>query len=251
MSTFDNLVRAFAVIVTAAIAAACGGGSRTAPAAVDNAELIKPKLPPPRAALPAAAVNVQWRVTSSGVGPLSLGAPVPEPAAGFVSTYTTSYYADAQPLEGFAFSDPPAAAFVKGGPFSKYGYEHVGETAPAKIKQKAIGLAKAGKLPIDMLVITDPRPKTGHGVGVGDTYATFAQLNPSAAKPQHFPGLWEEPSCVISEDTVWYFFDNCEALDQAKVLRIVVKTEDQTGEDQPSQVAKNGSAKKKAAKKGD
>lgn len=246
-----NIDRMAAVLVAAVLGAACGGDSRAAGPAPDNAELVKPKLPPPRAALPTTPTNVQWRVTAKGVGAVVLGAPVPEPADGFAATYESSYYSDAQPLEGFKFSDPPVVAYVKGGPFAKYGYDHVGGAVPAKIKQRAVGLAKAGKLTVDMILVTDPRPKTEHGIGVGDSYATFAQLNPSAAKPHHFPGLWEEPTCMLSEDTIHYFFDNCEALDQAKLLRIAVRTVEEEAEEPPSSVAKNERAKGKPAKKND
>lgn len=223
-------------------ALACGGEKPAAATlAADNSSLVKPVVPAPGnpASLPpSAAADAAWKVTARGVGPLVLGAAVPEPAGGLEASYATTFYADAQPLEGFRFSDPPAVAYVKGGPFSKWGYDHPGSEAPAKIIQRAVGLARAGKLPIDMIVITDSRPKTEQGVSVGDPYTSFAKANPAATKPQRFPGLWEEPSCVVSDDTVWYFFDHCEAPDQAKLLRIVIRTDDQ-GQDTPSRPMKS------------
>jgi len=231
-----NLARCGVVFVAVSYAFACGGEKHAAPSA-DNSSLVKPVVPPPANLPPSAAADVAWKVTARGVGTLVLGVAVPEPAGRFEASYATTFYADAQPLEGFQFTDPPAVAYVKGGPFSKWGYDHPGSEAPAKIIQRAVGLARAGKLPIDMIVITDPRPKTEQGVGVGDPYTSFAKANPAATKLQRFPGLWEEPSCVVAEDTVWYFFDHCEAPDQAKLLRIAVRLDDQ-GQDTPSRPVK-------------
>jgi hypothetical protein len=252
-----KLARRAVFLVAVVNVFACGGEKPAAATpAADNSSLVKPVVPLPASSgtldkpQPSAAANPAWKVTARGVGPLVLGAAVPEPAAGFETSYATTFYADAQPLEGFQFADPPAGAFVKGGPFSKWGYDHPGEEAPAKVKQRAVGLARTGKLPIDMIVITDPRPKTQLGIGVGDPYTSFAKSNPAATKLQRFPGLWEEPSCVVSEETVWYFFDHCDAPDQAKLLRIVVRMDDQ-GQDTPSRPVKNERGLKGEKKSGE
>lgn len=202
-----------------------------------------PPQPTAEVAEPAAAAP-SWQITAKGIAPLALGAAVPEPVGGYDAAYTTTFYADAQPLEGFAFAEPPAVAFVGRGPFSKWGYDNPGEDVPAAIKQRAAALARDGSLRVDMIVITDPRPKTAQGVGVGDAYATFASKNPSATKPQQFPGLWEEPSCVVAEADLWYFFDHCDSPDRAKLIRIVVRTDEQ-GQDTPARPQKSGGRKLK------
>jgi hypothetical protein len=231
----------------------CGGASDAKLGEGASAPSLAPQVPPPRPDLPSPsqqqpvaepapqvqAAGASWRITSKGVGPLKLGAAVPEPATGYQASYATSFYADAQPLEGFQLTDPPALAVVSGGPFKTWGYDHPGDEAPAAIRQRAIALARTGKLPIEMIVITDPRPKTEQGVGAGDSYASYAQANPATAELQRFPGLWEEPSCVATQDTIWYFFDRCDVPDQAKLLRIVVRADD------------GGSEKGEARRKGD
>jgi hypothetical protein len=237
----------------------CGGASDAKPSAEGaSAPSLAPQVPPPRPqlqpvaepALPPQAAGGPWRITSKGVGPLKLRAAVPEPANGFEATYATSFYADAQPLEGFQIADPPALALVSGGPFKTWGNDHPGDEAPAAVRQKAMSLARAGKLPIEMIVITDPRPKTAQGVGAGDSYASFASANPAAAELQRFPGLWEEPSCVASQDTIWYFFDRCDVPDQAKLLRIVVRADDE-GSHAKGEARRKGEGRKAESRKGE
>lgn len=224
-----------AALVAASIG--CGGSPESAKNAAEGASVpsLAPQVPPPRQELKpqpvaepapqAPTAGAQWRITSKGIGRLKLGAAVPEPANGYEASYATTFYADAQPLEGFQVADPPALAVVSGGPFETWGYDHPGDEAPDSIRQRAVTMARTGKLPIEMIVITDPRPKTEQGVGVGDSHASFAKALP-AAELQRFPGLWEEPSCVATQDTIWYFFDRCDVPDQAKLLRIVVRADD-------------------------
>lgn len=202
-----------------------------ASSASDPNGLLAPELPPPRSpaveqAPSAPAAARVWRITSDSVGPLKLGGSITEPAAGFAATYRTSFYADAQPLEGFALDDPPVLAVVAGGPFSHWGQDHPGDAAPADVKQRAVELARTGKLTIGMIIVTDPRPKTEREVGVGDSYASFARAYEDL-KPSRFPGLWEEPSCVASQATRSFFFDRCDALEGAKLIRIVLMPEDE------------------------
>jgi hypothetical protein len=241
------------------VASACTGG-RTEPhaPAVETPSPQQREAPsapepstPTAAAQPLQPAKIEWQVTAQGVGPLALDASVPEPAGGYEAAYTTSFYADAQPLEGFAFADPPALAYVGGGPFAKWGYDHPGEPVPAQIKTRAVTAARAGKLRIDMIVITDPRAKTASGIGVGDAYSAIAARHPGA-ELQQLPGLWEEPSCAVSEGGVFFFFDACKTPERAKLIRMVVRTDDQ-GQDTPSRETAasprkpKGEAKKKAS----
>lgn len=168
----------------------------------------------------------RWLITSRAIGTLSLGMTLREPARGFEGTYAATYYADAQPLEGFTLDDPPVLAVVTGGPFAKWGQSHPGEPPTAAAKATAIKQARAGKLTVETLVTTDPRPKTELGIGVGDDFLAFSKRYPSAPAPATFPALWEEPSCVIQQGTMWFFFDRCDTRAQAKIIRIVVRAEE-------------------------
>lgn len=210
----------YAVAVTAM---ACGrsatpasGAPAAAPAAPTN------DAPAPPAPAPAAQ---DWMITETGIGDLRIGRawPSARSAAPTLQTqYTATFYADAQPLEGFSLTDPPSFAVVSGGPFASWGMEHAGQPAPSAMRDQAAALARDGKLKLEMLVITDPRPKTAKGIGVSQDFAAFARAYPGAL-PQPLPALWEEPSCVAQRDGLWFFFDRCAASRPSKVIRIVVR----------------------------
>jgi hypothetical protein len=214
----------------AALTACRGAAPAAAPAPSPAAEpspapAAKPKPAPAPAPAPAAPA---WTITKTGIGDLQLGAPWPQARAANPSLdaqYTTTFYADAQPLEGFTLTDPPVFVVVTGGSFAKYGMDNPGEPAPAAIKAKAMKLARAGKLTIEMLVVTDPRVQTASGAFVSQDFAAFAHAYPNALRKQ-MPALWEEPSCVAEQEGVWFFFDHCGASEPAKIIRIVVRRDD-------------------------
>ncbi|HKU42223.1 MAG TPA: hypothetical protein VJR89_28890 [Polyangiales bacterium] len=164
-----------------------------------------------------------WTIRADGIGNLRLGEALPEPEVGFEDTYRTSFYGDWQPLEGFMFSDPPVLAVFTDGPFTSWGERHAGRSAPEAIETRAIALARAHRFKVHMLVTTDSRPKTAAGISVGDDYAKFAQAYPRAPAPEPFRGLWEQPSCMVSRETIWFFFDRCDNADEAKIIRIAVR----------------------------
>lgn len=184
----------------------------------------KPPTPAPDAAR-SGATPAAWVITPEGIGDLRLGGLLAEPGNGFEDSYHTAFYGDRQPLEGFVFSDPPVFAVFKDGPFSVWGANHVGRPAPEAIQTRAVALASANRFKVEMLVITDPRPETEAGISVGDDYAEFARAYPRAPAPDAFVGLWEHPSCMVSRDTIWFFFDRCDDADRAKIIRIAVRTE--------------------------
>lgn len=169
------------------------------------------------------AAGVRWTITARSIGTLSIGAVLHEPARGFEGTYTTSYYADGQPLEGFALDDPPVLAAVSGGPFRAFGAKNPGVQPSEKLRADAIKLARAGKLTVDMIVIVDPRPKTELGIGVREDYLAFEKRYPALPAPSPAPALWEEPSCITQSGTITFFFDRCDTRAQAKLIRIVVR----------------------------
>lgn len=196
-------------------------------AAASPSSLAAPLVPPPRAVPRADALpNASWRITPKAIANVRLGSKLtaaqlagPE----LESRYAASYYSDAQPLEGFVLYDPPVLALVQGGPFAPWGRRNPGEPVPAELKANALLLARAGKLTVHMLVVTDPRPKTAAGISVGADYPTFAKAY-RKARPSPFPALWEEPSCVAKHDGLWFFFDRCDSLPDAKLIRIVLRS---------------------------
>ncbi|HKP60747.1 MAG TPA: hypothetical protein VJV78_28660 [Polyangiales bacterium] len=163
-----------------------------------------------------------YLITAKGVGALRVGSRF-SGSPGFENRYTTTFYGDAQPLEGFTLDEPPLFVAVNNGPFVSWGRSHPGQTPPYPIRQRAMALARSGKLRVGMLVVTDPTPKTERGVGVGDDYVVFARAYPKAGQPTTYPGLWEEPSCVITQKSLWFFFDRCDSPAHAKLIRIAIR----------------------------
>ncbi|HET6338459.1 MAG TPA: hypothetical protein VFG30_34800 [Polyangiales bacterium] len=189
--------------------------------APDPTNTFAAALPSGERASSAAGTPAAWLITARGVGGLLIGARLAGITGDIASRYTTALYGDAQPLEGFVLEEPPVFLTVRNGPFSGWSRAHTGEPVPDAIKQRAVELAEAGKLSISTLVITEKGPKTDRGVGVGDSYASFAKAYPGAGTPAKFPPLWEEPTCVITQKTLWFFFDRCD--ERAKIKRIVVR----------------------------
>lgn len=168
-----------------------------------------------------AGTPAAWLITAKGIGSLRPGARLGALTGDIGSRYLATFYSDAQPLEGFAFDEPPVFIAIRNGPFAAWGRAHAGEPVPDAIKQRAVELAEAGKLSVSMLVVTEKGPKTDRGVGVGDSYAKFAKAYPGAGTPAKFPALWEDPTCVITQKTLWFFFDRCD--ERAKLTRIVIR----------------------------
>lgn len=145
--------------------------------------------------------------------------------------YVTTFYADAQPLEGFTFETPPLFAALRGGPFHTFGMENPGEPVPETMAAEAVALAERGELTVQMLVITSAVLRTREGIGVGSSYETVAGAYPKL-ETLVLPGLWEEPSCIAkphAASTIHFFFALCAMRDAAqkvgldeKVIRVVV-----------------------------
>lgn len=180
-------------------------------------------LPAPRAFAAGPAIE------QGGVGTLRLGRPVPKAlleGGEAARRYATSFYADAQPLEGFRLLDPPVWAVVSGGPFAKWGYAHPGKPAPDRVKKQAVQRALAGKLVVEMLVVTSPELTTATGLKVGSSWAEVRAAIQGAAITQ-LPGLWEEPTCLVRDGTIAYFFKGCRGKaalpETSPVIRIVVR----------------------------
>lgn len=165
-----------------------------------------------------------WTINKTSLSTLQIGSPLPQAiihSPDLESQYTTSFYGDAQPLEGFTLSDPPAFVVVKGGPFADWGMENPGQKPPDTLRNRALSRARAGALSVEMIVITDPRPKTANGAFVSQDLAAFTRAYPDAPR-KRLPALWEEPSCVAEQNGLWFFFDRCD-IDAAKIIRIVIR----------------------------
>jgi hypothetical protein len=168
-----------------------------------------------------AGTPAAWLITQNGIGSLRPGARLLPSGDDLASRYITATYSTGQPIEGFAFEEPPVFIAVRNGPFAAWGRAHRGERVPEAIQQRAVEDARAGKLVISMLIVTEKGPKTDRGVGVGDSYASFMKAYPGAGTPAKFPPLWEDPTCVITQKALWFFFDRCD--DKARVARIMVR----------------------------
>lgn len=173
-------------------------------------------------------------ITEGGVGALELGKPLPPPfvEGDLAERYVTRFYADAQPLEGFESRQPPLVVYVEGGPFHDFGMASPGAAPPRAMSAAAAELARAGKLTVKMLLITDPTLRTDRDVGVGSTYADVVARY-EAAVALTLPGLFEEPSCIVRprpDSPLWFFFTTCtggsdgvEINADAPVIRVVVR----------------------------
>jgi hypothetical protein len=209
-----------------ALGCAANGGSGAQQAAprpaANQAAPAAPAAPPPSAE---AAV-----LDGTGLGRVKLGAPLP-PDLAVAARYHTSYYADAQPLEGFVLGSPGVLAIVDGGAFPAYGNAHPGATAPDDLRARTLAAGAASKLSVRMIVVTDPSVATANGLRVGTDLAGVRAAFPDA-RLQRVPPLWEDPTCLIEAAGLAFFFDRCPRSDgdppanDAKVARIVARRAD-------------------------
>lgn len=184
----------------------------------------------------------------SGLLDLRLAEPLPASRtqdAALAQHYVTTFYADAQPLEGFRFENDAVYAVVAGGPFHAFGMANPGEEPSASLKAEALKRARAGNLTLQMLVVDKPGVRTEKGLEVGHDSLAFERAYPGLTRGA-MPALWEEPTCVASQDALWFFFDHCDSSRPAKLIRMVLRAP----EPEPKAKSK-AKAKAKASKKGD
>jgi len=175
------------------------------------------------------------------VGLIELGKPLP-PAlldGDLSGRYWARLYADAQPIEGFMFEEPPVLALVAGGPYRDFGYANPGAPIPKEIRKRAVELARANKLTVSKIVITSPALRTPGkgGVGVGSRFGELAETF-GDIEARQFPGLWEEPTCLVAlpsktHHRTGFFFKHCTVVadggrthtviaDEEPVIRVVL-----------------------------
>ncbi len=221
------------VIATALVGlAACGGPRERTPVVAE----IVPTPTSGVGASPVALEDPEPKLPTIGdrrVGDVVIEEPLPSKLAreDLAPLYETSYYADAQPLEGFALRRPPMFVAVAGGPFHPFGMATPGEPIPESMPAEAAERARRGELTVSMIVITDPALVTAEGMGVGKTFADVQRAYPEL-DAYTFPGLWEEPSCIARPtptSTIHFFFDGCQLARDGEpfgpdheVLRVVV-----------------------------
>lgn len=174
------------------------------------------------------------RISDKGIAGLAPGKPLPAAflEGDLAKRYVTRFYADAQPLEGFQFSQPPLIAYVDGGPFYDFGMSSPGAPPPEGMAAEAAKLARDGTLKVKMIFITDPSLRTEKKVGVGSTYSDLVARY-EAADTMTLPGLFEEPSCIVRpqrDSPIWFFFASCKRGDEGveigaddKVIRVVIE----------------------------
>lgn len=161
-------------------------------------------------------------ITSSGAGEIHLG------DVAKAGSYSTQRYADGRPLEGFMFEKDAIFAAVDGGPFVMWGMDHPGLPAPPEIREEALRLAHTGHLRFSMLVVSGGSLATDRGIKVGTGYAALKNAYPKL-ELKSLPPLWENPTCAVHEDNLWFFLNGCRVegdapkVDSAaQVIRIVV-----------------------------
>ncbi len=178
------------------------------------------------------------KIHGRGIGPFHIEQTIP---AGWLHPdskpelhYQIGLYADAQPLEGFAFDEPPVFV-VFDGPFSKWALspafvEWIEEgkdplDQPERFSEEAVRQARAGA-PIRMLVLESTTVGLENGLGLGSTYDAL-QFHYNNIRAYMFPPLWEDPTCVArSRDipTVHFFFEDpvCTPEPTGEVTRVVL-----------------------------
>ncbi len=174
------------------------------------------------------------------VGLIELGKPLPRALldGDLAGRYWARLYADAQPIEGFMFEQPPVLALVAGGPYGDFGYANPGVPIPKEMRKRAAQLARANKLTVSKIVITSPALRTPGkgGVGVGSRFGELVEAF-GDIEARQFPGLWEEPTCLVAVPSkthrTGFFFKHCTVVadggrthtviaDEEPVIRVVL-----------------------------
>jgi hypothetical protein len=206
------------LVVLCQLGCASNGSVTTEQAAPVRSDTPAPAHPAPQ---PEAVLD------AAGLDRVKVGAVLP-PDLAVAERYHASYYADAQPLEGFEFGSRGALAIVDGGAFAAFGNGHPGQMPPADVRAATLAAGAAGRLTVRMIVVTDPAITTARGVRAGATLATVRSAFPDAPL-KRLPPLWEDPTCLIEGAGLAVFFDGCPRTDQepsakgAKVVRIVAR----------------------------
>jgi hypothetical protein len=185
-----------------------------------------PNAPPPSAE----AAGARAIITAAGLGPFRIGQPFPFDRfseEGLEAAYETSFYADAQPLEGFRMTEPPVFVTIANGAFTEWGRANPGEPPPPSIRTVTLERVRAGKAEIEMVISDRAGVSTASGLEVGAPLSAFQNAHPKE-RVEPLPALWEEPTCAAQAEGLWVFFDVCagampSSSGEPKIKRIVAR----------------------------
>jgi len=146
------------------------------PAPIDAAPITAP---PPMAD----AAPIDWRIEPGRVGPIAVGAALPGVllARDLAGRYLARYIADAQPVDGFEFSDPPVMVLIAGGPFAAACKAAGAVLAPQPDTRRDAGAeaARSGAV-VDRIMVVGAGPATADGLGVGSSFDAIKAAHPDA-----------------------------------------------------------------------
>ncbi|MBI3200643.1 MAG: hypothetical protein HYZ29_03800 [Myxococcales bacterium] len=174
--------------------------------------------PPPRASKP------KGRVRSGAVDDIVVGAPIPGHLLEGTPKYHARWIADAQPLEGFLFGDPPIWVTLESGPMKDVEPGPI-EALEPKLAPKALAAARAGS-PVGVVVIEHPGIVTDAGIGVGSSWDALEDAY-GAVSVQRDPEEFDnKPSCAARAKAlpgVVFLLESCpDGGPYGRVKRVVV-----------------------------
>jgi hypothetical protein len=200
--------------------AACGRGSAPAsstaePAPADAAlPTLSDKVAPPDAKTMDDTPKIDWRIAVGRVGPIELGKPMPGvllDAPDLDGHYVARFIADAQPLDGFRYDDPPLTVVLAAGPFAELDAKgHHGEPPVDRLRAKAAAAARGG-VAVKSVMIHGPGPATADGLGVGSTLAEVKAVY-TDVRLMPLPETLGDDVCIAyskSNQGISFVFGNC------------------------------------------
>ncbi len=160
------------------------------------------------------ADSIDWRIESGRVGPIALGAALPAALLkrDLGERYVARYIADAQPVDGFQFVDPPVLVLVDGGPFAAHAYqsEEASESPTDALREQGAEAARQGAR-VSWIMVTGPGPATADGLGVGSTFDAIEAADPDARLSPRPPTLGND-TCMAKMKAlpgVGFVFASC------------------------------------------